>query len=162
MKSQHYLYLLILVAIFFIGCTQPDGRTEITSENTVSQPAETKSNLQLDIMTEFPEKIDGCSCYYSKDSLQFAKGEYIYFHNMDSLSIISINGQLEEFQRASSHKTDSTHSTHRYKSGVYSMQVDEGFHRQSGYEVWLMTGVISLEDTLGNHHLESFYGECGC
>lgn len=145
--------------IILFSCQQRNSNT-----NTMSLAREVieDQSFTIDTFSTFPPEIDGCSCYFSNDSTEFKKREYIYMNDYAQLSFLKIKGVLTKFTQTDYKETDSLNVVAKYKGGNYEMIIKTQDGIQNGEETWLKTGTIKLSDQKGNTITKSFYGECGC
>lgn len=118
--------------------------------------------MKIDTFSTFPPEIDGCSCYFSSDSIEFNKGVYIYMNDYAQTSFMKINGVLTKFIQTDFKKNDSFNIKAIYKSDKIEMTIESKDGKQNGDETWLKTGTIKLKQQNGKIISKSFYGECGC
>jgi hypothetical protein len=152
-------YLTIVTSTFLFACGQSN------SSKSVSQAENIRSNLQgltIDNFSTFPPEIDGCSCYFSNDSTEFKKGEYVYMNDYAQTSFLKINGILTKFTQIDFKEIDSLNVKAIYKSDNYEMTIESKDGIQNGDETWLKTGTIKLSNKKGQTITKKFYGECGC
>lgn len=118
--------------------------------------------MTIDTFSTFPPEIDGCSCYFSNDSLEFNNGEYIYMNDYGETSFMKINGVLTKFTQTEFKVIDSLNIKAKYKSDNYEMTIESQNSIQNGDETWLKSGTINLTNDKGEIITKRFYGECGC
>ncbi|MGL5015830.1 MAG: hypothetical protein ACRC6V_16345 [Bacteroidales bacterium] len=118
--------------------------------------------MTIDTFSTFPPEIDGCSCYFSNDSLEFNNGEYIYMNDYGETSFMKINGVLTKFTQTEFKVIDSLNIKAKYKSDNYEMTIESQNSIQNGDETWLKSGTINLTNDKGEMITKRFYGECGC
>ena len=118
--------------------------------------------LTIDTFSTFPPEIDGCSCYFSNDSIEFKRGEYIYMEDYEGTSFLKINGTLIKFNIIDAKEIDSLNTKTRYKSSDLNMTIELKQGKQNGDETYLKTGKIKLTNKNGKTITKSLYGECGC
>ena len=118
--------------------------------------------LSIDTFSTFPPEIDGCSCYFSNDSIEFKRGEYIYMEDYEGTSFLKINGTLIKFNIIDAKEIDSLNTKTRYKSRDLNMTIELKQGKQNGDETYLKTCKIKLTNKNGKTITKSFYGECGC
>lgn len=152
-------FLTAVSLIFLFACEQNN------SSKTVTQTDDkiTDDNvLTIDTFSTFPPEIDGCSCYFSNDSIEFKKGAYIYMDDYAQTSFLKINGVLTKFTQTDFQEVDSLNAIAKYKADHYIMTIESQDGKQNGDETWLKTGTIKLTDQNGKTITKTFYGECGC
>jgi len=142
-----------LTLLFACGQENPN----IKETSTVSdQP------LRIDTFSTFPTEINGCSCYFSNDSTEFKKGEYVYMNDFAKTSFLKINGTLTKFTQTDFNEVDKANTIAKYKSGNYEITIEVKNGKESGGETMLKSGTIILTDKNGKSVTKVFYGECGC
>ncbi len=152
-------FLTAITLVFLFACGQNNSNNNVTQ--TDSKIADDLT-LTIDTFSTFPPEIDGCSCYFSNDSTEFKKGEYIYMNDYAQTSFLKINGVLTKFTQTAFKEIDSLNIKAKYKSDNYEMSIESIDGIQNGDETWLKTGVIKLTDKKGKTLTKTFYGECGC
>ncbi len=140
---------------FLFACGQKNGGKTLTQEIN-------RDKFTVDTFSTFPPEIDGCSCYFSNDSIEFEKGIYIYMNDYSKTSFLKINDALMKFTQTELKEVDSTKNITKAKNDLYELIIETKYLKQSGYETYLNTGTIILKDKQGNTVQKKFYGECGC
>ena len=149
----------VAVLTFLFACGQSNSNKNISqTDNKVADD----QVLTIDTFATFPPEIDGCSCYFSNDSTEFKKGEYIYMNDYAQTSFLKINGVLTKFTQTDFKEIDSLNIKAKYKNDNYEMTIESKDGIQNGDETWLKTGTIKLTDKSGKTVTRTFYGECGC
>jgi len=124
------------------------------------------SELNIDLFTSIPEKIDGCSCLFSSTKELYENNEYIFASNYDSLGFISINKEMTILKLVSSGRDQFSFGDYDhidiFKNENYIVTVEMKYKESSGEETWIDTGAITVENNKGEKITTSFYGECGC
>ncbi len=151
-------YILALSLIFLFACDQRKIHKKEDKLNNILQ----EQTLNIDTFSIFPPEISGCSCYFSNDSLEFKKSEYIYMNDYDKTSFIKINGLLIKFTQIERREISSHIIIAKFKSDSYVMTIELKDGIQNGDETWLKTGTIKLTNKKGGSITKTFYGECGC
>ena len=144
-----------------VSVVEKDG-TQKEQEEIVEQPAFT-----IDIISEFPPEIDGCSCYFSKNEADFKKKKYIYVDNYKKIAFVKINGKLIKFERISQEKIENAFYKSNYKSldkdQSYLLETNIKMEEQNGDETFFYIGMVKVSDKDGRTTLmQTFIGECGC
>jgi hypothetical protein len=153
------IFLTGLTLILLVACGQNN------SDNSLTKTVKMRPNQQtltIDTFSNFPPEIDGCSCYFSNDSTEFKKGEFIYMNDYAQTSFLKINGILTKFIQTDFKEIDSSHIIVKYKSDNYEMTIESKNGIQSGDETWQKNGTIKLTNKKGEAVEKTFYGECGC
>jgi hypothetical protein len=155
MTSKNKYLSTILIAVLLtllLACRQGN------SDKTIEQ----RANLTIDTFSTAPPEIDGCSCYFSRDSLEFKRGEYVYVNDFAQTSFLRINGVLTKFTQTEFKEVNKTKTLAKAKSDEYEMTIEVFDGRQNGDETSLKTGTIKVTDKNGKIITMTFYGECGC
>lgn len=158
-NKLHSIYLAAVVLSFLFACTQNDPNNNVTQTNNIKY---VDKELTIDTFSTYPPEIDGCSCYFSNDSMEFKKGEYIYINDYAQTSFLKINGVLTKFTQTDFKQVDSLTVKVKYLSDNYEMTVISIDGIQNGDETWLKSGTIKVTDKSGKSITKAFYGECGC
>lgn len=152
-------FLTGLTLILLVACGQNNSDNSLTKTVKIRPNQQT---LTIDTFSNFPPEIDGCSCYFSNDSTEFKKGEFIYVNDYAQTSFLKINGILTKFIQTDFKEIDSSHIIVKYKSDNYEMTIESKDGIQSGDETWQKKGTIKLTNKKGEVVEKTFYGECGC
>lgn len=144
--------------ILFLSCQNNSlKRTESKINKKTSE-----LTFSIDTFSTFPPEIDGCSCYFSKDSTDFKNGAYIYMNDYDKISFLKINGVLTKFTQTNFKQINKSKSISKSTSDNYELTIEERNVKQNGDETSLIEGTITLKDKNGKIISSAFYGECGC
>lgn len=160
-QKEKFLPILFMAIIltFLLACRQNSSKKSISQKGSLTTD---NQGLTIDTFSTFPPEIDGCSCYFSNDSTEFKKGEYIYMNDLAQTSFLKINGVLTKFAQTDFKEIDSLNLVAKYKSENYEMTIEAKDGTQNGAETGLKTGTIKLTDKSGKSITKKFYGECGC
>ena len=145
--------------IFLFACGQISSNKSVTQTDNINPDEE---ELTIDTFSTFPPEIDGCSCYFSNDSTEFNKSEYIYMNDFAQTSFLKINGVLTKFTQTDFKEVSKTTTVAKAKSDKYEMTIEVIDGKQSGDETSLKSGTIKLKNKNGITITKIFYGECGC
>lgn len=119
--------------------------------------------LTIDTFSYIPPDVEGCTCFYSNDSIQHSKRIYIYAANLDSVSYLKINGVLTKFSKVVNTKmVNSSNREVTICNDLYEIIIHSIHGKPLGDEVWEVIGTITLKDKFGNIVRRKFYGDCGC
>lgn len=160
MKGNKIIILLgSFFALGFSNCRQVN-----TTKNSPSVIPEDRpeSVLKLNTFSTFPPEIEGCSCYFSNDSLEFKEGNYIYMNDYGTTSFLKINGVLTRFNQTDYKVGDDKIKYIEGNSEKYKFELEIIDVEKNGDETSLKKGTIILFDKKGNKIIKTFYGECGC
>ena len=150
---SYFTFLLLL-----LGCQLNSSKSPKSSNILKTK----KQSISIDTFSTFPSEIDGCSCYFSKDSTDFKNGAYIYMNDYNKISFLKINGVLTKFTQINFKQINKSKSISKSTSDNYELTIEERNVKQNGDETSLIEGTIKLKDKNGKIISSVFYGECGC
>lgn len=108
--------------------------------------------------------VDGCGCYFSTDSSEFAMKNYYLIMNYDSICMINIGGTDELLKSNATLNTvypDNELST--FENQKYIVVVEIAPIKQNGDETLIYKGLMSITlKSNGEKYTKDIYGECGC
>jgi hypothetical protein len=171
------LTLLCFFVLLFTACNQKKqdttsdvdstSETSVLKKETIPEKTIEEPTFSIDIFSEFPAEIDGCSCYFSKNETDFkARKKYSYVDNYEKTAFVKIDGTLIKFVQTNSEMITETHYKNTYKSEntsqPYTLETDTERENQNGDETFLYTGTLKVTNQEGKSVSESFIGECGC
>lgn len=152
-------YFTAVMVTFLFAC----GQNYLDKNGTKSNNSSTEGQqLTIDTFSTFPPEIEGCTCYFSNDSIEFKKGNYIYMNDFGQTSFMKINGNLTKFTQTDFKDIGNTKTITKAKSADYEITIEINTGRGYGYETSIHTGLIKLTDNKGNTIIRTFYGLCGC
>ena len=155
--------LILIILAITISCKNAEiNQKSIIEKDSIRYSKKVVAKrIKLENFTNFPPEIDGCSCYFSKDSTDFSKEQYIFANDFAETSFLKINGKFIKFTQIS--KIDmKTYEKVKYQSEKYEMNLELKHGKQSGDETSLQSGTLNVKDKNGNETETEFYGECGC
>lgn len=152
-------FFSVVILITLLSCGTKKSSIDRTQSHVVLK---NENQFRIDIFSTFPTEIDGCSCYFSNDSIGFKNSEYIYVNDYKQISFLVINGELTKFFHLEKIDDSTSPSVINAKNEDFEIRVEVTDYMQNGDETWLKTGVIKLTDKNGNTVEKTFYGECGC
>ena len=153
------IFLPLVMLTLLLTCGQNNSNKSVAQTDNIVVD---KQVITIDTFSTFPPEIDGCSCYFSNDSTELKKGEYIYVNDYAESSFLKINGVLTKFNQTEFKVIDSLNIIVKYKSDNYKLIIESKDGIQNGDETWIKTGTITLTDKKGKTVTKTFYGECGC
>lgn len=165
---------LFVLTTVFCSCNQNNSepsqkadsvilKTDTTQIKNNDSQTNIKPEISIDTFSVFPPEIEGCSCYFSNDSIQQKNQTYIYVSNYADISFLKINGTLTKFKQVDLKESDKATTTSKFVSDEYEMTIQTKDGIQNGDETWLKTGTITLlQKKSGKTITKTFYGECGC
>ena len=146
--------LAFLTLTFLLACGQSNSNKNATnSDKAIIDNQE----LTIDTFSTFPPEIDGCSCYFSNDSVDFKNREYIYINDFAQTSFLKINGVLTKFTQTEFKDINKTTRIAKAKSDKFEMTIEIHDGIQNGHETWLNTGTIKLTDKNGKTITKKLY-----
>lgn len=116
---------------------------------------------KLEIISEIPVEIDGCSCYFSFSQSEFERKEYFYYNNFAELSYIKLDGHLVELT-LSNNPENNKFNYYEYKNDSILMKIWKKKSKKSGDEVFVEIGKYEIYDKNKLILQGNFFGECGC
>jgi len=161
MKSKKiglFVITIISVFAFIYSCSPSSSKKSTQSDSTKTE----KPIIVLDTFSTFPADIVGCSCYFSRDSVDFNHEKYIYMNDLADISYLKINGNLIKFKQTEHKQIDQDHSTSEATSDLFKLTIKVTRGKSVGYEVSSQTGTITVTDKSGKSITTEFYGVCGC
>ena len=109
------------------------------------------TNQELTTIKGFPDEIDGCSCYFSRNKEEFDNSEFIYLDTYyQGTAFICIDGQQVKI------------NLDNPETNKYNVKVDFETDTQTGHETWWKTGEITVSTEKGKTLTSPFVGMCGC
>jgi len=134
-------------------------------ENILTPQLSDNQILSIDTFSTFPSEISGCGCYFSINSAEFKKDEYIFMCDIDKTSFLKINGVLTKFtliEDSAKGEALSGRFKAKFKSDNYEIEIEYSKTGEHGYESSNMKGTIKLTDKNGKTVVKTMYGLCGC
>ncbi len=160
--AKFLLFSLCLTVIF--SCGESKNTEEIPESEKTSTTEKVASNdngFTIDTFKDFPEGVDGCSCYFSTDKTEFEKPNYVYVDDYDKHAYVSINGKMTKFtlvtaDTASEKTILKVFANDQYEVTIYGKQVSQMD------ETWQYEGTMVVKEIDGKSISKTIYGECGC
>jgi hypothetical protein len=141
----------------------PKPRQIIGQTKSITNPTTSEIEIIIDTFSTFPPEIDGCSCYFSNDSKEFKKHQYIFMNDYAEITFLKINGTLTKFKQGEFKQINKVTSISKAFNELYELTIQVKDGKQSGDEAWTKTGTIKLtHKKSGKTITRTFYGECGC
>lgn len=173
---------LITIAFSITGCTfnvstgtnsANTTATNTTSTNKATSPAtENKTNsapansgstetaISIDTFSDFPEEVDGCSCYLSTSESDFKAKKYVYIDNREDFATMKLNGAMVKLKRTEEKEVSKNRWVKKFTSADYELEVDI---TQSGtIGPFPHKGTLKLTKKGGQTITKEVNGECGC
>ncbi len=148
---------IFLAALF--SCNKSEQFSKIQSAATSEVLRNTAGILKLETF-DFPNDIEGCSCYFSKNKEGFDSEKYIYADDYGKKAVIKIDGKFISFplKQEDFEPTDFRKS---FSNGEYEIFL-KGKKISGVDETTMIEGELSVKDKNGKTATSKFYGECGC
>lgn len=172
MKKNYWIALFFIC--FMVACGSTESTTEEASETspvaenneagTVEEGAEKEpATLELEPFAEFPEEIDGCSCYFSQDQESFDNNKFIYVDNFEDQAYVILNGEKCTFQLSEEDTGDETSIKKMGTYQDYEMIIElKDTQEESDQEIWKKAGTLTIQANDGDQLVLKISGECGC
>ncbi|MES2587986.1 MAG: hypothetical protein V4622_03330 [Bacteroidota bacterium] len=153
------IYLLLPLLVFLFSCGNSFSKKNKSKD---SKKAISDKIVSIDTFSFSSTEIEGCSCYFSNDSTEFQKGQYIYVNDFAETWFLKINGILTEFKQIDFKEVNENKTIARAKSDKYEVVIEVFDGLESGDESMFKTGKIKIKPKNGKTTDRNFYGECGC
>lgn len=153
--------LPFLVALFALtSCAKKETvHSGNQSDKTVSS-SEKESAFRLDAFN-FPEEIQGCSCYFAQNTADFEAGKYIFADDMGKNTYLKIDGKMIKIPKTDDTIDPSTISKH-IENNALEITL-KGKKIKGEEEAMLYEGSLTVKDKKSGKVFQSpIYGECGC
>ncbi|HRH40931.1 MAG TPA: hypothetical protein PKY82_04750 [Pyrinomonadaceae bacterium] len=173
---------LITIVVSISGCTfnvstgtnsaNTTAANTAPANTTASPAAENKANsapantgstetaVSIDTFSDFPEEVDGCSCYLSTSDGDFKAKKYVYIDNREDFATMKLNGAMVKFKRTEEKEVSKNRWVKKFTSGDYELEVDI---TQSGtIGPFPHKGTLKLTKKGGQTITKEVNGECGC
>ena len=145
----------------------------IKAETTNDEPAiyyqqTNDKTLSIDTFSEIPDDVDGCSCTFSNDSIEYNKKQYIFTSDITKVLYMKINGKMIKFNLNNDGSVEMNSIPHagskiKIENSLYKIVIEYDKVIEAGYETRAMTGTIQLTDIKsGNTVVKKIFGVCGC
>lgn len=118
--------------------------------------------VRLEKFKDFPEQIDGCSCYFSETKAEFNQGVYLYVDNSDDLAFIKVEGKIVSLKFLTTNKITDKRFKVEYGNENYRIEL-VGKKISSLDETTKYSGMLTVFDSDGSQvYRHAVFGECGC
>ena len=165
------IVLTTISLLFVAACSQKESTErnsiEVVSESEQSLAKEIYTHavqtkdLAFDSFSEFPEEIDGCSCYFSRSAKEFEGQKYIYTNDFANTSFVKVNGELRKLELRK--HEEGPISYYIYSDSEYELRVEIKSRQPIEDELDWVTGEMTLNDLKNHKTVKTEYvGECGC
>jgi hypothetical protein len=125
-----------------------------------STDSENESTISIDTFSEAPAEINGCSCYFSSDSIAFSQNKFIYVNNFTNVSYMSINGKMIKFSlNVSKSKLPNLHV---FESEEAEIRIEDNPIAMDAEGASIEKGELIITPAKGKELRVKFYGTCGC
>ncbi|MDO5656090.1 MAG: hypothetical protein Q4G27_08130 [Flavobacteriaceae bacterium] len=161
-----HLYLLI-ITLLISSCELRDNpilpEEEEISKVDVIRMDESRELPEFSFMSfnEFPQEIDGCSCYFSLTKNAFKNQQFIYAGRLlDTEGFIRKQSDWVKFTQQPIHRKGNELSIHA-KNDSLEIHI-EGVKDSAAYETIQYKGEIRVAKYGNEVFVGEVYGECGC
>lgn len=155
---------LTLLSICLFGCNDTSSSTKnnkVNDQNSSSTSVKLKE-LKIQVIDEWPNEIDGCSCYFSRNEEDFENAKYIFINDYQELAFMKINGKLKTFKLAEPEsETISGMRIETWKNDNFEL-ITETHQLGQVDETWQYKGKLTLKSKDGAIIEQEINGECGC
>ncbi len=158
-----------IIAFSVISCKKTEDIKEknilqkqnITS--TTKKVSETKSQ-KIELGTiQFPEEIEGCSCYFAANRQEFVKQNYLYVDDYQKNAYLKINGENVKIPFDKDKKDMNMKNLNiQVKNDDYTVTLKCKMVEEGEVETNLYKGTLTVENNNGQKIQTPVYGECGC
>ncbi|WP_162926905.1 hypothetical protein [Flavobacterium psychrotrophum] len=154
--------LILAAASLLISCQKEKQEPATLTEPEKTTAIPEMPALLLTSFTDVPSEIDGCSCLFSSDSLDFKNNRYLYANDFAEIAFMKINGTMVKFKQVSHQEKDSLSAFTTYRAKDLEMSIETRQTRKINYEVMEETGTITVKRSDGQAITKTVYGVCGC
>ena len=155
-----------LSLIMIIGCKKENPVSENSTQKEIVKIAadsEKASEFSDDLKLQtfgFPPEIDGCSCYFSKNKVDFENEKYIYIDDYGKNAFIKMNNRLQKIS-IKDDDFDPENFQKEFKNEELSIKIS-GKKVKELEEVMMFEGSMEVTLKNGKKSTVPIYGECGC
>ncbi len=152
---------LFISSLLILSCQSEEKQAQ-TNNNTLKELHEDSLSFRLQPIDDIPAEIEGCSCYFSKDSIAFKKKRHLFVDNFEDLAFIQVNKELVRLKRIKTEEYSDFSVKSDYTDENYTLTIKVYEGESSGEETWMNWGEIWVKNKAGEKYYTRFYGECGC
>ena len=143
-----------------ISETQKTEDTLLVVNDSIGEGSATSFN-QINLETfGFPDEVNGCSCYFSKNKEDFAKEKYIYIDDYGNSAFLKIEGKTVKIKMEEG-DFDPENFSKVIKDEEFTVTI-QGKKVNELEEVMMFQGMMTIENKKGEKTITPIYGECGC
>lgn len=161
------LFLAFLLFGFLSSCGNKN-KNEVDSHQPIAESKKiidtlTKEIFTVDTFSVFPPVIEGCSCYFSNNKIEFESKKYIYADDYVENAFVLINGIMTKFKFTEGKQLEEKHTISKRISmdKKYELIIDIKQISESD-ETWQYQGTLTIKRMDGQKIIKTIYGECGC
>ncbi len=148
-----------MFALVVFSCNKTEKKTEVTKTN-FSKVDTTKISISQLETFDFPDEVQGCSCYFAKNKEDFMNQKYIYIDDYGNNAYVKMGGKLLKIAMEEG-DFDPDHFDKVIKSDDYTIKIKGEKLPEMG-ETLMYVGKIIVEKKSGEKITSTIYGECGC
>ncbi len=152
-------FSIVMLLTFLFACGQENINKNLLQADN---PKDSIQTFTIDTFSNIPPEIDGCSCAYSNDSIEYDSRKFIFINGYADTSFLKISGALTKFKLTDVIGIDSENETAKYTNENYNMTIEMKDGKKTGDESESRTGTIKLVNKKGKTLIRKYYGECGC
>lgn len=173
-KSPVLLVVLFSILLIISSCSPSEASSdektssEIETDQVSSEEGLVKSKkksiaepIVIGAFSEFPEGIDGCSCYFSQHSSALESGSYIFVTNFEELGFMMLNDKMVKFKLDETVELKDGKLMERWSNANFTLIKKTAATGQLD-ETWQHSGTISIKPKDGSTIESTIIGECGC
>ncbi len=145
----------IIICLFIALCTP---KMQAQDFFLIEQKKDTANNICIEIFSDFPSEISGCSCFFSKSYEDLKSDRYIFINDFAALAFVKIEGEIIRFELQN---YDEIKNIYHYTHGKDIMKV-EVIKKETNEDMEVvMQGIITINTAKG-YVKQEFIGQCGC
>lgn len=164
---KYSIFIVFPMLLFFIvSCSEKAKKEALLEEEPTKKIAVEKVEFQMSTFSGFPYEIEGCYCYFAKDSSSVLAKDFLFVSSYDSIAFIGLNNKavMLELKESSRKKSDFGDTDHDeiYTNDSLKLEISWEFKNKTGFESWWNNGrmkVFLRDSLLGSTDI---VGECGC
>lgn len=132
---------------------------EMSEDKVAVEP--TATGIQLDFLNKISDQLDGCSGFYTYDSVSLQQQRYLFASNLQELAFIKINGRQITLTRIKEEGLPKEAHRNTYEGGGYTVILHIKAVKRTGDELFYDAG--TLEVWQGEKKVTvKIHGESGC
>jgi hypothetical protein len=157
MKLIFFSTFIFSVVVLFSSCGQSNGH-EGSNEDSIRngvQGASTEINLTS--FSSIPDSLSGCSCIFSESESKYEASNYLYFDDMGTACLISVDNKLIVLK-----PIKITEELSEFSNGEFTAYIQNKKKLRSSEQSTIITGELVVKNKNGATVTKKVYGVCGC